>query len=107
MQDQDVIAGIEAALSVGAVSPDVVAVEARLHSGGPGSGRHHDDHDDRRGHRVVSLTQRRLADPAAVSAGLPADTRPLSSLAASDELLQRRPATDGAATADREGTGAS
>jgi hypothetical protein len=107
MQDQDVIAGIEAALSVGAVSPDVVAVEARLHAGGPGAGRHHDDHDARRGHRVVSLTQRRLADPAAVIAGLPADTRPLPSLAAYDELLQRRPAADGDAAAEREGTGAS
>ena len=107
MQEQDVIAGIEAALSVGAVSPDVVAVEARLHAGGPGSGRHPDDHDDRREHRVVSLTQRRLADPAAVIAGLPADTRPLPSLAAYDELLQRRPATGGTTTAEREGTSAS
>ncbi len=107
MQAPDVIAGIEAALSVGAVSPDVVAVEARLHASGPSSGRHHDDHDERREHRVVSLTQRRLADPAAVIAGLPADTRPLPSLTAYDELLQRRTAADETTNADREGTSAS
>ncbi|MGY3567899.1 IS21 family transposase [Sinomonas sp. RB5] len=107
MQDQDVIAGIEAALSVGAVSPDVVAVEARLHAAGPGSSRHRDDRDEHREHRVVSLTQRRLADPAAVIAGLPADTPPLPDLAAYDELLQRRPATDEAASTGREGTSAS
>ena len=40
--------------------------------------------------RVVSLTQRRLADPAAVIAGLPPDRRPLPSVAAYDELLNRR-----------------
>jgi hypothetical protein len=40
--------------------------------------------------RVISLTERRLGDPAAVIAGLPADTRPLPTVAAYDELLTRR-----------------
>lgn len=40
--------------------------------------------------RVVSSTQRRLMDPAAVFAGLPADTRPLPSVSAYDELLAKR-----------------
>jgi hypothetical protein len=38
---------------------------------------------------VVSLTQRRLMDPAAVIAGLPPDTRPLRSVSAYDELLAK------------------
>lgn len=94
MTTADVIAGITAALHVGAVSADVVAVEARRHSaqqqGGPESDRHHGAHDELHGQRVVSLTQRRLTDPAAVIAGLPADTRPLPSVTAYDELLGRR-----------------
>ena len=40
--------------------------------------------------RVISLTERRLADPAAVIAGLPADQRPLPSVTAYDQLLARR-----------------
>lgn len=40
--------------------------------------------------RVVSLTQRRLMDPAAVIAGLPPDTRPMPSVTAYDELLAKR-----------------
>ena len=69
----DVIAGITAALSVGAVTADVVAVEARRHGamGGPQSGRHlvaqapELEQGDVPGvvRGVVSLTQRRLADP--------------------------------------------
>lgn len=39
---------------------------------------------------MISLTERRLTDPAAVMAGLPSDTRPLPSLAGYDELLTRR-----------------
>jgi hypothetical protein len=42
--------------------------------------------------RVISLTERRLGDPAAVIAGLPADTRPPPTVAAYDELLTRRTA---------------
>ncbi|GFG50334.1 hypothetical protein MAGR_17750 [Mycolicibacterium agri] len=68
----DVVAGIAAALKVGAVSADVVALEARRHAGtgGANSGRHLPAHTVAPEHRVVSLTQRRLADPAAVIAGL-------------------------------------
>jgi hypothetical protein len=78
LDNADVLAGITAALSVGSVSADVVAVEARKAA-------------QRRGiqpppaqalHRqqVISLTQRRLA-------GLPGGDRPLPSVAAYDDLL--------------------
>jgi hypothetical protein len=84
----DVIAGINVALSVGASSVDVVAVEARKAG------------ELTRGHRsrqppppaaspeqappaVASLTQRRLA-------ALPADTRPAPSVDRYDQLLHRR-----------------
>lgn len=100
MTSHQVIAGITAALSVGAVTADVVAVEARRASvsgsatdpveGGATSDRHRGAHGGAREQRVVSLTQRRLTDPAAVIAGLPPDTRPLPSVAAYDELLPRR-----------------
>ena len=99
MTDEDVAAGIRAALTVGAVSADVVAVEARRHAttarastaeGGATAGRHLAAHHIVREDRVVSLTQRRLTDPAAVIAGLPPDTRPLPSVTAYDELLPRR-----------------
>ncbi len=87
----DVVAGITSALQVGAVTADVVAVEARRHqaqsAGGSEPNRHRGEHDGVLGQRVVSLTQRRLADPAAVIAGLPADTRPLPSVAHYDQLL--------------------
>ncbi|TYQ09531.1 UNVERIFIED_ORG: transposase [Gordonia westfalica J30] len=93
-----VVAGIEAALRVGAISPDVVAVEARHTTdhgvGGSKSDRYLDDHRQVNVHRVVSLTQYRLADPAAVIAGLPADRRPLPTVNAYDHLLaSRRPPT--------------
>lgn len=92
MTEADVVAGITAALQVGAVSADVVALEARRHAGTSGANphRHPPAHTVAPEHRVVSLTQRRLADPAAVIAGLPADTRPLPSVGAYDELLPRR-----------------
>lgn len=98
MAAADVIAGLQAALQVGAVTADVVAVEARRHAGGSESDRHHGAraHELEQpggqsgGTRVISLTQRRLADPAAVIAGLPADRRPLPSVAGYDELLTRR-----------------
>lgn len=99
----DVVAGLTAALQVGAVTADVVAVEARRHaaaSGGSGSGRHLVAHEPLHEQRVVSLTQRRLADPAAVIAGLPADTRPLPSVAGYDELLTRRTIPSTTATAE-------
>ena len=92
---EDVIAGIRAALTVGAVTADDVAVETRRHvaAGGASPDRHPADHvldsEQRAGRseRVVSLTMRRLLDPAAVIAGLPPDTRPLPSVAAYDQLL--------------------
>lgn len=94
---EQVIAGITAALTVGAVSADVVAVEARRHTPdtttatvGASSDRHRVARGDAREQRVVSLTQRRLTDPAAVIAGLPPDTRPVPSVAVYDELLPRR-----------------
>ena len=90
MAADDVIAGITAALTVGAVTADVVAVEARRNEVLGGSRFDRPLVEQARGpeRRVVSLTQRRLADPAAVIAGLPADTRPLPSVAAYDQLLR-------------------
>ena len=93
MNHADVQAGLTRAISVGAVSADVVAVEARKHA----------DHQlrdespldrpsepgDRPGQRVASLTQRRWTDPGAVIAGLPPDSRPLPSVAGYDQLLTR------------------
>lgn len=100
MTASDVIAGINAALKVGAVSADVVALEARRHAstGWAESDRQLPAHAISAAHRVVSLTQRRLADPAAVIAGLPADTRPVPSVSAYDELLARRTQPDSPST---------
>jgi hypothetical protein len=79
----DVRAGITAALSVGSVSADVVAVEARKASGRPGP-----DTAAATGsvlaEEVVSLTGRRLA-------ALPAGDRPPPSVDAYDQLLRREP----------------
>lgn len=96
MEACDVIDAIAAALLVGAVSADVVAVEARRVAFERNAGWVHPDcHTGAKAevveHRVVSLTQRRLADPAAVIAGLPPDKRPLPSVAGYDELLRLRP----------------
>lgn len=95
MDAGDVQAGITAALGVGAVSADVVAVEARRYAsastwGGSQSDRHPGALAEVNVQRVVSLTQRRLTDPAAVIAGLPPDTRPIPSIGAYDELLAKR-----------------
>lgn len=92
MDPHDVVAGLTAALTVGAVTADVVAVEARMAAARRG---HPDCHPAVPlvpvGQRVISLTQRRLTDPAAVIAGLPADTRNLPSVAAYDQLLKLKP----------------
>lgn len=109
MPAADVIAGLTAAVSIGAVTADVVAVEARRHhaagAGRAGSDRHLSAQAPIIEHRVVSLTQRRLMDPAAVIAGLPADTRPAPSVAGYDELLTlRRPVLDPALTVPRKDT---
>lgn len=106
MDADDVHAGIMAALGVGAVSADVVAVEARRRAtmpsgGGSGSDRHPGAHEEVNVQRVVSLTQRRLMDPAAVIAGLPPDSRPLPSVRVYDELLAKR-AEHPARTASKE-----
>lgn len=50
--------------------------------------------------RVVSLTQRRLIDPAAVIAGLPEETGPLPSVSAYDALA---PSLGGDRTTERTG----
>lgn len=96
MTAEQVHTGISTAQIVGAVSADVVAVEARRHAtiaakkGGATSDGHLAVQATFNEQRVVSLTQRRLTDPAAVIAGLPADTRPLPDVSAYDELLPRR-----------------
>ncbi|MFI7523375.1 IS21 family transposase [Micromonospora globbae] len=93
----DVVAGIEAALRVGATTADVVAVEARKTAQHPPDPRPHLPAEVPpvvQVARVVSLTERRLADPAAVIGGLPPDPRPLPSVAHYDELLKlRRPSS--------------
>jgi hypothetical protein len=72
----DVVAGITAALLVGAVSPDVVALETRKHTQQQAT-RAADP-------VVVSLEARRLAE---LTDQLPLDLRPLPSVAAYDSLL--------------------
>ena len=74
----DVLAGVSAALAVGSVSADVVAVEARKAAQQRGGQLPSAPAPHRRD--VVSLTQRRLA-------GLVPDDRPLPSVAAYDDLL--------------------
>lgn len=106
MDAGDILAGITAALGVVAVSVDVVAVEARRHAasvpaGVAGPDRHPGAHAEAKVQRLVSLTQRRRMDPAAVIAGLPPDTRPLPSVSAYDELLAKR-AEHPAGTASKE-----
>ena len=77
----DVIAGITAALTVGSVSPDVVAVEARKAAHQCGAhARIASPNTTPAGDRVVSLTERRLAE-------LPADSPPVPSVSQHDELL--------------------
>ena len=105
LPDVAVLAGIRAALTVGAVTADVVAVEARLAAGGA---KHTDITlaENQTLPKVVSLTQRRLTDPAAVIAGLPQDTRPLPSVADYDALLTRRAAKAAAAPINEGVSGA-
>ncbi|XUK64011.1 Transposase [Plantibacter sp. RU18] len=108
MDSADVVAGIAPALSVGAVTADVVSVEARrpaATAGGSSSSRHRVAHAPEPERRVVSLTQRRLTDAAAVIAGLPADRRPLPSVAGYDELLTSRSPMFTSAPTEKEETG--
>ena len=71
---------------MGAISPDVIAVEARrhatTHTPAPAS--------QTRGGTVVNLPPRRPTTPHQVIAHLPEDTRPLPTVTAYDELLCRR-----------------
>ena len=73
----DVVAGITAALLVGAVSPDVVALETRKHAQQKTNPAPVDP-------VVVDLHQRRLAE---VTGQLPTDRRPLPSVDGYDSLL--------------------
>jgi hypothetical protein len=79
----DVTAGISAALLAGAVSADVVAVEARKASDASRGERVRPALPAPAGPEVASLTRRRLAV-------LPADTRPPPSVDRYDQLLHRR-----------------
>lgn len=97
MDDADVIAGIGAALPVGAHTADVVAVEARKVAEARGAGQASPGMAaETPGHagagrdaQVTSLTMRRIA-------ALPPDTRPLPTVDAYDQLLrQPRAAREG------------
>ena len=79
LEQADVLAGITAALSVGSVKAEVVAVEARKTAQQRGIQPPPIEATPRR-QQVVSLTERRLAD-------LPGDDRPLPSVDAYDDLL--------------------
>jgi hypothetical protein len=87
----EVIDGLVAATAVGAVRADVVAVEARrIAEARPHQPTTATGAVTEAAPRVISLTERRLSDPAAVIAGLPADSRPLPTVSHYDELLTRR-----------------
>jgi hypothetical protein len=79
LEHADVLDGITAALSVGSVNADVVAVEARKAAQQRGATAPPIKATPRQ-RQVVSLTERRLAD-------LPGDDRPLPSVDAYDDLL--------------------
>lgn len=80
LEHADVLGGISAALTVGSVSADVVAVEARK-SAQRGGIQPPPVHAIWRSRQVVSLTERRLVEL------LPSDDRPLPSVDAYDDLL--------------------
>jgi transposase len=79
LEHADLLAGVAAALSVGSVNVDVVAVEARKAAQRRGATAPPVEATPRR-QRVVSLTERRIAD-------LPGEDRPLPSVDAYDDLL--------------------
>jgi transposase len=94
MAHEHVVAGIAAALRAGAMTADVVAMEARKAADADQPGAVIPPGESLPPSPVTSLTQRRLA-------ALPADTRPLPSVAAYDQLLRHarppaaRPASQG------------
>jgi len=100
----DVVAGLAAAVAIGSTNPDVVAVEARkaaqLRGASPTVGAPQAAAAaatapvaPTRRDRVASLTERRLIEARSRTDGLPADGRPLPSVAQYDELLAHPPAT--------------
>ncbi len=94
MAHEHVVAGIAAALRAGSMTADVVAMEARKAADTSPPGAAAQPEETPRPSPVASLTERRLA-------ALPADSRPLPSVAAYDQLLRRprppatRPASQG------------
>jgi transposase len=86
MSHDHVVAGLAAALRVGALTADAVALEARKAAEleEPVTDTHATPHRSEPPVKVTSLTQRRLAQ-------LPHDTRPLPSVAAYDDLLPSFP----------------
>lgn len=94
MTHEHVVAGIAAALRAGAMTADVVAMEARKAADADTPGATAPADEIPRPSPVASLTVRRLA-------ALPPDSRPLPSVAAYDQLLRRprspatRPASQG------------
>ena len=84
MDAADVITGIEAALPAGAHAAGVVAIEARRAAGARAAAPAPDSDGGElpAGPQVTSLTLRRLA-------ALPADSRPLPTVSAYDQLLTR------------------
>jgi len=94
MDREHVVAGIAAALRAGAMTADAVAMEARRAADADQPGAVTAPGEILPPSPVTSLTQRRLA-------ALPADTRPLPSVAAYDQLLRHarppaaRPASQG------------
>jgi transposase len=83
LEHADVLAGISAALTVGSVNADVVAVEARKAAQQRGVQPPAAEATPRR-QQVVSLTERRPADQLP---DLPGDDRPLPSVDVYDDLL--------------------
>ena len=86
----DVVAGITAALRVGATSPDVVAVQTRKHQQATDRDADAADAAAGGGQVVVNLIDRRptsLPDRPTRLGDLPPDLRPMPSVAPYDSLL--------------------
>lgn len=83
MAHEHVVAGIATALKAGALTADAVAVEARKAVQDDATAQASVPVEPGGQPSVASLTRRRLATP------LPADTRPLPSVAIYDQLLRR------------------
>ncbi len=96
MAHEHVVAGIAAALRAGAMTADVVGMEARKAADASPPDAAAQPEEIPRPSPVASLTERRLA-------ALPADSMPLPSVAAYDQLLRcpRPPATRPASQGDQ------